>query len=190
MRPAAGALALVTHPARGIWESIRSNWAKHPELQVEIARRWEGQEAVKNCPNLEAERSAVVKAFEAAKEKTAERKDEYKRQAALFLQEGGGSSLENAPTLTAEAAGSTSATDDPPPRRTPPPLPSRQGALQARQGGPSTNMPQEYDQAVFQRDMEEAIRLSLAELEAQKNSRSADEENPAKVSEGQKPNHS
>ncbi|KAG8976659.1 hypothetical protein FRB90_009096 [Tulasnella sp. 427] len=155
MKPAAGALGVVTHPARGIWESMRSNWKKHPELQVMVARRWEGQEAVKNCRNVENPRSSILKAFDTAKGTTVKRKEEYTSQAETFLR-GGDFNLEK----TVEPSVPRSAN--------PPPIPPRKAPEQGEPKEEQPSVAQEADEAAFERDMEEAIRLSLADLEAQK----------------------
>ncbi|KAG8934417.1 hypothetical protein FRC01_003090 [Tulasnella sp. 417] len=176
MLPAGGSLALVTHPTRGMWESVRSKWAKHPELQVIVARRWEGQQAVRNCPNLEEQRDAIFRAFDLAKRTTAERKAEFKRQATLFLQDAEASKVEAAASLNSELVESQpmlrTVSENPTPHLTPPPLPPRKVASQTDLRQAFVEEPAEYDEAAFQRDLEAAIRLSLLDLEAHHRSRS------------------
>ncbi|KAG8957044.1 hypothetical protein FRC00_004551 [Tulasnella sp. 408] len=176
MLPAAGSLALVTHPTRGMWHSVRSKWAKHPELQVIVARRWEGQQAVKNCPDVEQQRNAIVQAFELAKKMTTERKAEFKRQATLFLQDTSDpSKLEAMADLNSEIAEAQPApllrtvSENPTPRITPPPLPPRNVVSQNDMSQVYVEEPPEYDEALYQRDIEEAIRLSLLDLEEEHN---------------------
>ncbi|KAG8898178.1 hypothetical protein FRC00_003165 [Tulasnella sp. 408] len=176
MLPAAGSLALVTHPTRGMWHSVRSKWAKHPELQVIVARRWEGQQAVKNCPDVEQQRDAIVQAFELAKKTTTERKAEFKRQATLFLQDTSDpSKLEAMADLNSEIAEAQPApllrtvSENPTPHITPPPLPPRNVVSQNDMSQVYVEEPPEYDEALYQRDIEEAIRLSLLDLEEEHN---------------------
>ncbi|KAG9051113.1 hypothetical protein FS837_011959 [Tulasnella sp. UAMH 9824] len=176
MLPAAGSLALVTHPTRGMWQSVRSKWAKHPELQVIVARRWEGQQAIKNCPDLGQLRNAIVQAFELAKKTTTERKAEFKRQATLFLQDTSDpSKLEAMADLNSEIAESQpllrTVSENPTPHVTPPPLPARNVVSQSDMREVYVEEPPEYDEALYQRDIEEAIRLSLLDLEEEHNPR-------------------
>ncbi|KAG8954760.1 hypothetical protein FRC04_011193 [Tulasnella sp. 424] len=191
MLPAAGSLALFTYPARGMWESVRSKWAKHPELQVIVARRWEGQQAIRNCPDLEQQRKAILEAFNLAKKTTVGRKAEFKRQATLFLQDVDPSKLEALANLNSETAETESlqstVSENPTSHITPPLLPARKVASESDVKQAYVEEPEEYDEAAFHRDLEEAIRLSLADLEA-RDSRSKEREVAAETSGEQQPN--
>ncbi|KAG9019159.1 hypothetical protein FRB90_005732 [Tulasnella sp. 427] len=170
MLPAAGSLALVTHPARGMWESVRAKWAKHPELQVIIARRWEGQQAVRNCPDIKSQRDAIYRAFDLARTNRPDRKAEFKRQATLFLQDPDTSTLEAVANINLEVNNAMeplllrTVSEEPQPLRTPPSLPARRAVSQISFHAEET--PPDYDENAYQRDVEEAIRLSLLDLEA------------------------
>ncbi|KAH7928152.1 glycosyltransferase family 1 protein [Leucogyrophana mollusca] len=87
MRPAAGAVGLVAHPAQGAWKSIRKLWQREPQQVQRNTRISDGIHAVKE--STPAERAAILEAFEKAKTLTGARQKEYAKKAEVILESQG-----------------------------------------------------------------------------------------------------
>ncbi|EPQ50594.1 UDP-Glycosyltransferase/glycogen phosphorylase [Gloeophyllum trabeum ATCC 11539] len=133
MRPAAGALGLVTHPLNGAWKSLQGSWARKQDKQQETTRMAQGLAAVRSC-SIE-QRRHILGRFVEARKTTAERRKKYEAEARE--------------TLCHESQ--PKANDSGPSK-----VPERTSA-QSSQGSVD-----ELD-AQFERDLEMAKQLSLAE---------------------------
>ncbi|KAG8861244.1 hypothetical protein FRB96_003194 [Tulasnella sp. 330] len=101
MRPAAGALGIVTHPAKGLWKSMQNAWAKQEQSQTRSTRETAGREAVTreeivNAKDFQSSRSRIIQAFEQSKPKVKERRALLKKEVENFWNGGGGLNFENA----------------------------------------------------------------------------------------------
>ncbi|KAG8889576.1 hypothetical protein FRB99_003972, partial [Tulasnella sp. 403] len=121
MRPAAGALALVAHPAKGLWKSAMSNFTKKQDITLRETRRWEGHEATRKSPDLKMESQAILQAFDRAKGTVKQRRDSVRDEVKSFWRSGGGLTLEGTTRSSSPEpvplVSSSSTPPAPPPRR-------------------------------------------------------------------------
>lgn len=169
MRPAAGIMGMLAHPIEGAWKSVQKPWAKKQDSQQLATRVEAGQRAVKE--STEQERRAVIETFKrmTTKNATAERRKTLDAEAKDMLQkdkskkltladqEGSdGDSTSQATPRSPSPSQSNSTFEEPEPLekpKGPPPLPPRKPSQQN----------QDDEDAAFQRDLEMAKQLSLAE---------------------------
>ncbi|CAE6434488.1 unnamed protein product [Rhizoctonia solani] len=169
MKPAAGIMGMISNPIEGAWRSVQKPWAKKQDLQQLAVRVERGQRAYE--ASTEEERREVIDAFKRLTKRnvTLDRKKTMEAEAKEMLQTDGSRKL----TLSDDQGGSdeeTSPLDDSRPvlhpvrstspdhfvhsegEKAPPPPPKRP---------PQQNS--EDEEAAFQRDLDLALRLSLAE---------------------------
>lgn len=178
MRPAAGIVGMLAHPFEGAWKSVQKPWAKKQESQQLATRVERGQRVLKE--STEQERRAVIEKFRrlTTRQATADRKKTLDAEAKDMLQKDKSKKLTLAdqegsddndtasqtspkspePSMSSSLSPtqSTRTFEEPEPIRKPsgpPPLPPRQ---------PSKQNDNEDDEA-FQRDLDMAMKLSLAE---------------------------
>lgn len=169
MRPAAGIVGMLAHPLEGAWKSVQKPWAKKQDSQQLATRVEAGQRALKK--STEQERRAVIETFKrmTTKHATAERRKTLDAEAKDMLQKdksnkltladqegSGGDASSQMATRTPSPSQSSSTFEEPKPlekRSNPPPLPPRKSFQQN----------EDDEDAAFQRDLEMAKQLSLAE---------------------------
>ncbi|KAG9038416.1 hypothetical protein FRB95_001273 [Tulasnella sp. JGI-2019a] len=178
MRPAAGALGIVTHPARGLWKSMQNSWAKQEQSQTRATRETAGREAVSreeiaNAKDFHSNQAGILRAFEQSKPKLEERREQLKKEATSFWDGGGGLNFENADGTPVKVPRDSS--PYPPSklanaRPAPPRHPSQSisGSFNASErpaaSSSTTQSTADVDHdAEFERDLEQAKRASLAE---------------------------
>ncbi|KAH7911918.1 glycosyltransferase family 1 protein [Hygrophoropsis aurantiaca] len=98
MRPAAGAVGLVAHPAQGAWKSIRKLWQREPQQVQRETRISDGADAAQR--SSPAEHAAILDAFQKAKASTGARRKEYAKRAEEVI-------IETQETTSGEADGHT-----------------------------------------------------------------------------------
>lgn len=76
MRPAAGALGLVVHPTHGAWKSMQKMWAKEQEQYQRKTRLSDGISDVQS--NTKLDQDTILKKWTAAKLTTDVRKKKYR----------------------------------------------------------------------------------------------------------------
>ncbi|KAJ7684426.1 glycosyltransferase family 1 protein [Mycena polygramma] len=141
IRPAGGIVGLIAHPVQGLWKSVQSPMAKKQEQKQREVRISDGVEAVRK--STQAQRSEMVQKFKSLKAGTKERQKKYREMAEAEMYEEQGSK-EDAPKSPETPGPSVS---------TPQPAPT-----------PPTRQQREEDEdAVFERELEMAKELSLAE---------------------------
>ncbi|KAG8929704.1 hypothetical protein FRC02_005216 [Tulasnella sp. 418] len=152
MRPAAGALGLVTHPVRGAWRSIRQSWAKKQDSQQRSTRKADGEEEIENNP-ITGIIDDIVEAFQEAMKpgNVEERKIQLRQEVKEFWERGGSLGLEPEHSVSKENLKGTRETN-----------PSKKPPLPPRRNPPvEPVMTEEDDDAAFERDLELAKQLSL-----------------------------
>ncbi|KAG8896572.1 hypothetical protein FRB99_008829 [Tulasnella sp. 403] len=154
MRPAAGTLALVAQPTRGLWKSAQRRFTRRHDIHLRESRRWEGHEATRKSPDLERESQAILQAFTRAKGTVKQRRDSARDEG---KSSGGGLTLEG-------TVRSSSPEPMPPPSSSSPPaLPPRPSGAVSSQT--QAQMSVDGEEEAFQRDLELAIQLSRKEQE-------------------------
>lgn len=164
MRPAAGIVGVLVHPFQGAWKGMQSPIGRRQEQQERITRISDGIEAVRN--STESQRSGIIRKFNSAKPGTKERQRKYKDLAEKVMLEGAETdrkdsdrSKDGGASPSSSKSSPTSPSKSPPPpltpRRLPPPFP-RSGSQRSGRGEPD-------EDAEFERDLELAKQLSLAE---------------------------
>jgi sterol 3beta-glucosyltransferase len=169
MKPAAGIVGMIAHPLEGAWKSVQKPWAKKQEPQQLATRVQHGQQAFEASTN--EERQVVIDTFKRLTKRstTIDRqkmveaeaqemlKTDKSRKLTLVDQDSGdereaplrpgfpGVNRSGSPDLIESAEDKKS--------NKPPPLPPRRS--------PEPNV--DDDEAAFQRDLELAKQLSLAE---------------------------
>lgn len=144
MRPAAGALGLVVHPTQGAWKSMQKMWAKEQEQYQRKTRLSDGAVEVHSSTNLE--REEILENFKTVKLTTKTRQKKYKDVAEKEMFGNQHNDLETdryTETDTAQVSSS---------------------ALSGRiaRTSPSPRLV-ENDDAAFERDLDLAKQLSIAE---------------------------
>lgn len=152
MRPAAGALGLVAHPARGAWKSMQKQWAREQTQFQRQTRLSDGAREVHQTGKVNHQ--GIVKKFQDLQLTTKERQTKYKDLAEREMY--GDEDTSTAGSSTAAATdGTTSQTAASP------------VASSVSPDSPATEPPtahnEEEEEAAFQRDLELAKRLSEAE---------------------------
>jgi len=146
MRPAAGALGLVVHPTQGAWKSMQKMWAKEQEQYQHKTRLSDGVGDVQSSTKLD--REAILKKFETAKVTTKVRQEKYKDIAEREMygdkDQGVKTDRDTIGTETSQASMSSA--------------PSDKTALTS----PLAQSIEDED-AVFERDLQLAKQLSIAE---------------------------
>ncbi|KAG9123607.1 hypothetical protein FRC07_014543 [Ceratobasidium sp. 392] len=170
MRPAAGIVGMIARPLEGAWKSVQSPWAKKQDSQQLATRVERGQLALE--ASTHEERQAVVDTFKrlAGKSATTERRKTMEAEAQEELQtdkskkltlsdENQNDEVEASSHISTPTRRSSPEPVDPSPApeskqsSNPPPLPPR-----------SPRQPdQDGEDAAFQRDLDMAMQLSLAE---------------------------
>ncbi|KAJ7778801.1 UDP-Glycosyltransferase/glycogen phosphorylase [Mycena maculata] len=148
IRPAGGIVGLIAHPVRGLWKSVQSPMARKQEQQQHQVRIADGVEAVQR--STQTQRSEVVQKFKQLQAGTKERQKRYKdiAEAEMYEEQSSVKDGEAVPTSPQSTSASSQPTStDSQPNST-----------------PSTPQQTEEDEDVaFERDMEKAKELSLAE---------------------------
>lgn len=142
MRPAAGAVGLVAHPAQGAWKSMQKLWAKEQEQYQRKTRISDGAKDVNASTRLD--REAILEMFKAAKLTTKDRQMNYKNMAEKEMY--GDQSRNQTETDMDVPHASTSA-----------------ASMRAATQTPLTLQSINGEDAAFQRDLELATQISLAE---------------------------
>lgn len=178
MKPAAGILGAIAHPAEGAWKSMQKSWAREQEQFQRTTRISDGVGAVKGGTKLD--QNEILTRFKNAQPTTKDRKKKYKDMAEKEMDTDDKPRLPERTYTGSTYTGSTSSpTPDvkpPLPPRTPrtyndstaPPSytdskasmsPSFSGSDTTAQ----TSAASQDDDAAFERDLELAKQLSLAE---------------------------
>lgn len=168
MRPAAGIMGMISHPIEGAWKSVQKPWAKKQDSQ-QLATRVKGGQ-LSFAASTDGERRAVIEAFKhlAKKDATTERRKTIEAEAREALE------TDKSKKLTLSGDTQREDTEAPyndslPPRHaspeplgeppvqenkewSKPPLPPRASARDTQD-----------EEAAFQRDLDMAMQLSLAE---------------------------
>ncbi|KAG6852494.1 hypothetical protein C0991_011514 [Blastosporella zonata] len=170
-RPAAGIIGAVVHPFYGAWKSLQTSTGKGQVHQVRETRVSDGREAVRN--STASQRAEIYSKFKEAQRSTDQRQKKYKEIVEKAMRESeeisgrvqdqsgsGNTSASSSEVRLPEETGKKPSTT----RRLPPPLPKRPSATQSIapsvSSGSSTSVD---DDAEFERDLELAKQLSLAE---------------------------
>lgn len=142
MRPAAGIVGLVAHPIQGAWKSMQKTWAKEQESQQRTTRVSYGVDTVKS--STKGDRDKILENFKQAKTSTKEREKQYRNAAEKVFAENEDIKSDSPPPTASSApyADSTISSPTIPPR----PHSTSQG-----------------EEAAFEKDLELATQLSLAE---------------------------
>lgn len=151
MRPAAGALGLVALPLHGIFQQFRNAVSnKGDTLQTET-RRIEGREAVQASSKVE--REAVIAKFKSLQATTRERQKKLSKLAEAALLEDQDVETSTEDNTEAHEAHGASDTD----------AESPESVMQSSKSTPQGNTHADDSDAQFERDLEIAKQLSLAE---------------------------
>ncbi|KAJ7272823.1 UDP-Glycosyltransferase/glycogen phosphorylase [Mycena rebaudengoi] len=147
IRPAGGIVGFVAHPLRGLWKSVQSPMAQKQEQQQRGVRISDGVEAVRE--STQAQRTDIVQKFRQMKEGTKERQKKYKDMAEkeMYHQDEGAAESGESATISGPSASA-------------PPTP------QQSTSAPTPAVPhqtEEEEDAAFERNLEMAKQLSLAE---------------------------
>jgi sterol 3beta-glucosyltransferase len=139
MKPAAGVVGLVAHPAQGAWKSMQKLWAQEQEQYQRKIRVSDGVRDVNSSTRLD--REAILEKFKAAKLTTKDRQTSYKNMAEKEMY--GDQSQDQTETDMDASHASTST--------------ASMGTIA------QTPLPKQGEDAAFQRDLELATQISLAE---------------------------
>lgn len=154
MRPAAGIVGVAVHPFQGLWKEVQSSLGRSQERQQVTTRIADGIEAVRN--STPAQRSEIFRKFKDAKPGEKARQQKYKDAAEkVMFEEAHDKRSEHTRDDTspiADLAGSPSSS----PRN---PVPPRSDLLASQPPEQTAS----DDDLAFQRDLELAKQLSLAE---------------------------
>jgi len=145
MRPAAGAVGLVAHPAEGAWKSMQKLWAKEQEQYHRKTRVSDGVSDVKGSTRID--RETILEKFQAAKSTTKDRQMKYKDVAEKEMYGDQNRDQTKTDVDASHACTSTSSMET----TTPTPLTSL--SEQSTEG----------EDAAFERDLNLAKQISLAE---------------------------
>ncbi|KAG6918563.1 hypothetical protein DXG01_013362 [Tephrocybe rancida] len=170
-KPAAGIIGAVVHPFYGAWKSMQTSTGRGQVHQVRSTRLCDSREAVKNSTS--SERADIIRKFKDAQRSTDQRQKKYKDIFEKAMKENSEAS-ENIQGETSRAPSTSSSVgktpeDKPTPtptRRLPPPLPKRSSATSSialSVSSASSAAADDHDDAEFERDLELAKQLSLAE---------------------------
>ncbi|QRW00852.1 glycosyltransferase family 1 protein [Ceratobasidium sp. AG-Ba] len=169
MRPAAGIVGMIAHPIEGAWKSVQKPWAKKQESQQLATRVKAGQLAFE--ASTDNERKVAIETFKrlTKREATTERRKTMEAEAQEALKTDKSKKL----TLSGdhEKEESEMSPEDSPPPRHDSPEPAGDSAVQTKEEKgkpplPPRNLsrgPQDDEDAAFQRDLDMAMQLSLAE---------------------------
>ena len=146
MKPAAGILGVITHPAQGAWKTMQKSWAREQEQYNRKTRMFEGVTAVQGGSKLDHDE--IIERFRNAKPATKDRKKKYKDMAEKEMYTDAKPRL---PDRTYTSSISSRASTSSP--STPRSEPAAQISIAS----------QDEDDAAFERDLEMAKQLSLAE---------------------------
>jgi sterol 3beta-glucosyltransferase len=145
MKPAAGGLGLVAHPARGAWKSLQRQFNYKPTEPQRNTRVSNGVQTVKLSSS--EQRQKVLEGFRVAKANVAERKKQMEKEGRRILKETKG--LEPVDPEARTPVASSSAAE------------ANAGSARSSVSQPEVT-PIDED-ATFLRDIDLAKRLSLAE---------------------------
>ena len=149
----AGGIGLVANPAQGAWKSMQKTWSGDKQATTLTTRREEGVEAVKK--GTAAERNKVLEAFAVAVKNKEQRKKALSEAAVEALKE---------PELLPDTASRSSTIDSAASTSSPaPPTPTSLSPRPSSDSTPVQGNGEEEDEAAFQRDLELAKQISLAE---------------------------
>ncbi|KAG8746143.1 hypothetical protein FRC10_006009 [Ceratobasidium sp. 414] len=169
LRPAAGIIGMIAHPIEGAWKSAQSPWAKKQDSQQPATRIKRGQLAL--AASTDEERRVVIDTFKrlAQQGATAERRKTTEAEAREALKTDKSKKL----TLSDESQNDeveASPHIATPPRRAnpepadhPPALDNKQYDKPPLPPRPPPQHNQDEEDTMFQRDLDMAIQLSLAE---------------------------
>lgn len=147
MRPAAGMVGALAHPAQGAWKSLQKSWAQEQEQYQRQTRIADGVGAVQGGSRLD--RDGIVEKFRQAKATTNDRQKAYKDIAEKEMygndQQHSTSTLRTYASSTSSRASISSAT-----------------SVRSEIAAQASTASQDED-ASFERDLEFAKQLSLAE---------------------------
>ncbi|KAJ7932676.1 glycosyltransferase family 1 protein [Mycena leptocephala] len=133
--PAGGIVGLIAHPVRGLWKSVQSPMAQKQEQQQREVRISDGIEVVRK--STQTQRSEVVQKFNQLKAGTKERQKKYREMAEAEMYEEQGSREEG--NLR------------------------RNSTQQHTPTPPTRQQTEDEEDAAFERELEMAKQLSLAE---------------------------
>jgi len=146
MLPAAGIVGVLVHPFEGLWKDVQSSMGQRQEQQLRNTRISEGVEVVKN--STAAQRAEILVKFMGAKVGTKDRKRKYTELAEKVMFED-----------KAVSGGDTDTVGvDSPMEATPP-----SGSGLSSPPVASQSQTEAEEDAAFERDLELAKQLSLAE---------------------------
>lgn len=148
MRPAAGIVGVVVHPFQGVWRSLQTNTGRKQEHQIRDTRISDGREAVRK--STPSQRSEILRKFREAEPGTEARQKRYKEDAEKVLREDA--------EAERKARGDSKEYVDVKDR----PSSSSSRTLSSSSVPPAPQSDAD-DDAAFERDLELAKQLSLAE---------------------------
>ncbi|KAL0569753.1 hypothetical protein V5O48_012214 [Marasmius crinis-equi] len=168
--PAAGIVGVIKHPMKGAVKSFQNMWKTDKEKVQYSTRVADGKVAVRMAST--AEKNAIIKKFEEAKPGTKERQERYAKLAAKVLYGEGDDDVETE-TIGSVETGTTasSASASIPPNSVPSSIPGRvvtSSPPPAYAAGGMATSPSDVADEWYERDLELALKLSLAEAEQRK----------------------
>jgi len=156
MRPAAGIVGVVAHPFQGAWRSLQTTTGQRQEHQFRVTRISDGREDVKN--SSAAQRAEIFRKFKDAQRGKEQREKKYQEIVEKVMQEdaeergkANGASEEYSDAKDGSSS-SQSRTDSTP-----------SVATSSTSSTAATPASETEDDSAFERDLEFAKQLSLAE---------------------------
>ncbi|KAG8695793.1 hypothetical protein FRC09_008927 [Ceratobasidium sp. 395] len=170
MRPAAGIVGMIARPIEGAWKSVQSPWAKKQDSQQLASRVERGQLALE--ASTHEERQAVIDTFKrlAGKSAIVERRKTMEAEAREELKTDKSKKLTLSDEKQNDKVEASSHVSTPPRRSSPEPV-DPAPVLESKQSNKPPPLPprsphqpnQDDEDAAFQRDLDMAMQLSLAE---------------------------
>ncbi|KAG8726116.1 hypothetical protein FRC12_023692 [Ceratobasidium sp. 428] len=170
MRPAAGIVGMIARPIEGAWKSVQSPWAKKQDSQQLATRVERGQIAL--GAGTHEERQAVIDTFKrlAGKSAIVERRKTMEAEAREELKTDKSKKLTLSDEKQNDEVEASSHVSTPPRRSSPEPVDPAPVPESKQSNKPpplpprSPHQPNQDDEdAAFQRDLDMAMQLSLAE---------------------------
>ncbi|KAG5642001.1 hypothetical protein DXG03_003801 [Asterophora parasitica] len=156
VRPAAGIVGVVAHPFQGAWKSLQTATGRKQESQIRSTRLRDGREAVKT--SSPAQRADIVKKFRDAQTGTEARKAKYREIVEKVIWEDAEAERKAGTTNEGYSDAKHKVSTPLAKKISPPPLPPRTPS-----NGPALSPSEAEDEAAFERDLELAKQISLAE---------------------------
>ncbi|KAG5634499.1 hypothetical protein H0H81_001742 [Sphagnurus paluster] len=156
MRPAAGIVGVVAHPFQGAWKSLQAATRQHWESRhIRYARIADGTTAIGR--STAAQRAEILERFKDAQRGTEGRQRQYREIVEQVIRDDEEAIRKTGAVIETPSSG-TEEEPSLPPRIVSPPVES--GTSHSSQDRPRSQV---EDDAAFERDMELAKQLSLAE---------------------------